>query len=256
MLCASSDGCNNEGRRRRAEPPPPPEAIVLSTREAIELSPRAQPNMASPVVFQPFRFREAVVYHLVYHFSFGMHVNHLIFLPMYLVGVFVLAGLVWPPWLCIALAALLALYSTGLAGVLLGVSFAVIVELPAVLLANYARSEWGGGTLGGVGILGLGTMLGAFALQLIGHAAFEDIQASPNLMHGFVSAPILEWACMWLRLRRWYAGPPGRGAKWANGVWDEVLVVREALLKAKAAREDSNTAQKERLTTAEGTSRT
>ena len=50
------------------------------------------------VRFPPLPLRDALVYHLVYHHTLALHINHLIFLHTYLFGMLLLlsSSTLWP----------------------------------------------------------------------------------------------------------------------------------------------------------------
>jgi uncharacterized membrane protein YGL010W len=140
-----------------------------------------------------------LLYHVVYHRSLALHVNHLLFLQSYELGVLLLlcAG---SGWLSAALAGLYAAYAAWLAREkalpflvsLAGLAVAASYTAAALGAAGLARWE--------IALLGLGLVLGSFLLQLLGHWLFEEFNAKPSLLHGFVSAPILEGVVLLFRL--------------------------------------------------------
>eukprot|EP00756_Hemistasia_phaeocysticola_P059026 Hpha_TRINITY_DN35725_c0_g1::TRINITY_DN35725_c0_g1_i1::g.139861::m.139861 len=150
--------------------------------------------------YEFFSLESSMVYHLIYHYSIPMHINHLIFLNTYMFGVFLAfssTGL-WP--VVSAVAVLYALYAVMLTrgvavpyalfvgGMACGAWFVVENELIGHLLKwHYA-------------LVGLGVILVSFILQLAGHAVHEDFKAPPLLKHGFVSAPVLEFMSLVFRL--------------------------------------------------------
>jgi hypothetical protein len=171
-----------------------------------------------------------MLYHLVYHRSLGIAMNHLCFLHTYLFGVFLCAAS--PPGaggivLC-ATAVLCLVVNIMLGGGRLGVAHAVLVTLPlagvawcaALVLSSHgdcslfvaARAttvnrllapveNWTGtATVVGTSIV---VVLLSFALQLLGHCVHERFEAPPQPLHGLVAAPLLEFACIFVRSGAW-----------------------------------------------------
>ena len=144
----------------------------------------------------------SMVYHLIYHHSLALHLNHLLLLNTYLFGVFLaFAGTgLWP-----ILAAVAGLYAT------YAVALTRCVALPyAVVVGGLASAAWFVvdaactpeselRTWHFVGV-GVGVVLVSLLLQLAGHAAHEHFQAPPLLKHGFVSAPVLEYMSLVFRM--------------------------------------------------------
>jgi len=192
---------------------------------------------------QPFRIRRAVLYHLVYHRSLAIAINHLCFLHTYLFGILlftaapVRAGGIF---LCIAVTACLAA-NVIIGGVRLGVSHTALVIIPlaaaawmAALALTTSRGDssrsiaaaaratatwdrllapvenWMGTVL--IAVASIVVVLLSFALQLLGHCAHEHFQAVAQPLHGLVAAPLLEFTCIFVR----------------RGVWDLEGVLAEA----------------------------
>ena len=49
-------------------------------------------------------------------------------------------------------------------------------------------------------LIDVGIVLGSFAMQILGHCMFEEFHSPPNLIHGFVAAPLLEFVSLVFRL--------------------------------------------------------
>jgi len=143
-----------------------------------------------PITFSPFDLRAALVFHRVYHASRGIQVNHWVFLPCYLLGVFLALTNFWAQ---MAAYVLLSVYALGLTGRVVGGSYVVFLLSPLLFLAwvlteNLANQPaWVPAATGG------GIALASLLLQLVGHAKFEKLKPPPTLMHGLVAAPMLEW---------------------------------------------------------------
>ena len=181
--------------------------------------------------FVPLPLRSAVLYHLVYHRSLGIALNHLCFLHTYLFGVLLLAAA--PPGaggiaLCTA-AIVCVVVSVVIGGLRLGVVHGVLVTLPlaaaawctALALSSHgdralfvaARAtatttrllapadDWVDAAV----VLGTSIVLVllSFALQLIGHCVHERFEAAPQPLHGLIAAPLLEFACIFVRSGAW-----------------------------------------------------
>jgi hypothetical protein len=168
-----------------------------------------------------------LVYHLTYHHSLGIHVNHLVFLNAYLLAVLTLldgtdALLGFPALLPAgtrvlpaALVAALCMYALRLGGVrsvpycafVAALGWIATARMPGLLqeLGGYHENDNGDdgpsqqAARASAGA-GFGLMLAAFMCQLAGHALFEVFQAPPSLMHGFFAAPVLEWLALLGRL--------------------------------------------------------
>ena len=186
---------------------------------------------------QPFRIRRAVLYHLVYHRSLAIAINHLCFLHTYLFGILlftaapVRAGGIF---LCIAVTACLAA-NVIIGGVRLGVSHTALVIIPlaaaawmAALALTTSRGDssrsiaaaaratatwdrllapvenWMGTVL--IAVASIAVVLLSFALQLLGHCAHEHFKAVVQPLHGLVAAPLLEFACIFVRRGVWDLG--------------------------------------------------
>ena len=144
--------------------------------------------------------QDALVYHLTYHYSLGLHINHLLFLHTYLLAVFTIAGgvgsLLAPVWGGAAVQMLffiaICVYAMSLGGVR-GSPYCVFVGL-VLWIARFEVPRWlGGEDPSTQAMSGFALMMLSFACQLAGHAYFEIFQAPPDLLHGFFAAPVLEW---------------------------------------------------------------
>ena len=49
-------------------------------------------------------------------------------------------------------------------------------------------------------LVDLGIVLGSFVMQILGHCMFEEFHSPPNLAHGFIAAPLLEFVSLVFRL--------------------------------------------------------
>lgn len=171
-----------------------------------------------------------MLYHVTYHCTTALHVNHLIFLHTLLFGMwlsFSAAGL-WE--LLVAAVALFVAYICLLFAAhrpLLASPYCLFVSLLATgawfLREALARSlqPWQ------VLLIGLGIILASFTVQLYGHAKYEEFEAPPNLWHGFVAAPILEYASLLFRL--------GALTEMKQGVMQEAEAARAEARESKVA---------------------
>eukprot|EP00928_Gymnodinium_smaydae_P089765 TRINITY_DN73678_c0_g1_i1.p1 TRINITY_DN73678_c0_g1~~TRINITY_DN73678_c0_g1_i1.p1 ORF type:complete len:213 (+),score=35.09 TRINITY_DN73678_c0_g1_i1:67-705(+) len=149
------------------------------------------------VSFKYLELHSSMLYHLIYHFSCAIHVNHLFFLNSYLFGVFLMVSSVgfWQ-----AVAAVLLLYGSYMVKLFAGhgvlyalpyMSFVAGIGVGAWFLSENLlfplmnRSE--------IALIGFGIVMGSFSVQLFGHARYEEFSAPPDLFHGFVAAPVLEY---------------------------------------------------------------
>lgn len=144
-----------------------------------------------------------MLYHITYHYTTALHINHLIFLHTLLFGMMlsVSAAGVWE--LTVAVVALFVAYIC-----LLFTARRSLLALPYCLFVSLlATSAWivreelsRGFRPWQILLVGLGIVLTSFAVQLYGHAKYEEFEAPPNLWHGFVAAPILEYTSFLFRL--------------------------------------------------------
>ena len=154
----------------------------------------------SVVNYDFFSLESSMVYHLIYHNSLGIHINHMLFLNTYLFGVFLIVASSGLWQLVVAVAALYALYAVVLTrgiALLYGVAIFGIAAGAWFLVdttATAAFHSWY------YAFVGLGVVLVSFVLQLVGHAIHEEFKAPPLLKHGFVSAPVLEYVSFLFRL--------------------------------------------------------
>ena len=167
-----------------------------------------KPSSSEVADFDKLDLRSALRYHLTYHFSRAIHRNHLLFLSTYLLGV----ALSLAAWRAAATLTAAAAYSVYAAWLLRGAPCAAACFV-VYIGVQCAGALWLAGGLGPAGdaplaawsrwqraMLGLGAVLGSFCAQLVGHARYEELHAPrPHLFHGFVAAPVLEWASALLR---------------------------------------------------------
>jgi hypothetical protein len=71
------------------------------------------------------------------------------------------------------------------------------------------------------------TMLVALLMQVAGHKKCEIIQPTPNLMHGLVAAPVLEFTSGWIR------GDYGWGMNYTGLDFDGGEIVEEVVKRKK-----------------------
>jgi hypothetical protein len=192
-------------------------ARATSTYAALEEKPSGcclcDKPKTSVVAFRPFHLREAIVYHLVYHYSLGLHINHLIFLHTYGIGVGLTTLAIGnasyfyaPSWVVLAFYTLYIM----LLGKKIGVAYVVCVVSAQVyaifLLKASIEGVWTANAMvsslslqaffGGTGIA---VVFASFMFQLVGHCVHERFGAPPNLLHGTVCAPFLEFVSLCLR---------------------------------------------------------
>ena len=167
--------------------------------------------------FDPWSFKPAMVYHLIYHYSFGLHINHMIFLFTYILGI--LLAMSAGGWILTALGtSLLIMYAMYVVKDM-SIPFMFIViglnYLVRVIDEGYFMQDEGSTNKL---LTALAICLGSFFVQIAGHIVFEDYQAPPSLMHGFVAAPVLETVSLQFRL--------GCFKERRKEVYDEVDAVR------------------------------
>lgn len=176
--------------------------------------------------FSPWTLHEAMLYHRIYHYSFGLHVNHLVLLNSYMFGMFLLLASLGYSSLVVASLGCYALYVVALC---LDYKYTMMLVLPyLVFLCCLAHGAWSvqeylskHGSLERwlIASSALGIVFSSFALQLIGHWLHEVFNAPPSLMHGFISAPVLEYVSLMWRL--------GFDAEESSGVLRKVEEIRE-----------------------------
>ena len=222
-----------------------------------------KPNLASaiqPLHLDKFNICSGVRFHWAYHNSIGIHINHMIFLNTYLLGVFIFCGSVVQLLVNICLSMIPGEKDKMICQVLVVISLALLVlaygsyvVLLAISFKKYIRSECPEKTSKKsiVGLLtymifvilltvlafvcvdalessptnsiincsiGFSIILGSFGVQLLGHWCFEYFNAKPDLWHGFVAAPVLEWISFLHRCGSMQELDP---------IWKEVLEIRE-----------------------------
>lgn len=175
--------------------------------------------MPIEVPFDPWELETALVYHRVFHYSLGIHVNHLVFLNTYLLGIFVALGSVHGAVLGVVALALSA-HAFELAGACVAAPFAVQVA-GLVLVAESAQNALDAGI--GAMTMGLAVALASLLAQVAGHAVFEELRPlRPAPLHGLVCAPFLESVALQFRL--------GFGSKLAERVEARVAKIRPQAL--------------------------
>lgn len=150
-----------------------------------------------PTSFDILSLREGLIYHLVYHYSFALHVNHIVFLNLYLFGVFLCLTSFKS---CIPLACVSGAYCLYSIVLTKGIAipygiFILVIALGALECTKRLDLEWYRSLGGGVGFI-----LGSFFVQLLGHFFHEKFVAKPNIFHGFVAAPLMEYMSLLMRL--------------------------------------------------------
>lgn len=162
----------------------------------------------SVLSFDPFDLKSSMVYHCIYHHSLALHLNHLVFLNTYIIGMLVTSsGLcgtlsdddhgqcsVWTMVVLFDTYALVLTRGVALPYAAMVGGFGVL----AMMLSNTVHAYYHSHVY--VILVGLGIMLCSFAAQLLGHRYFERFAAPPHLFHGFVAAPLLEYSSLLFRL--------------------------------------------------------
>jgi hypothetical protein len=146
----------------------------------------------------------AILYHSTFHYTFNLHINHMIFLHTYLFGLLLLCSCGgWIPlividamyiiyaWKLIQPHAYAIAYSLFLCAIGFVAKFFLFI-----MESEYDYEVWE------VVIIGVGIIIVSFMCQLYGHHRYEDYTAPPSLTHGLFAAPILEFQCFlyWSRL--------------------------------------------------------
>jgi len=175
--------------------------------------------------FDCVNLKSAMVFHRIYHYSFGLHVNHLLFLNTYLFGLLFLVASFGHLWVFVIASLAYVVY------LVLLTRLVIFHLLPYILfLFGLACAAWelrisaanSGFCVWEVAVAGVCLMLASFAFQLAGHWIHEVFNAPPSLMHGFVAAPVLEYVSLLWRL--------GYGGTLHEEVLNEVEAVRSRAL--------------------------
>jgi len=146
-------------------------------------------------VFNTWPRGDAILYHKTFHFSFGLHINHMIFLHTYLFGLFLLCACGgWIPLILFDISYIVyawklvqpRFYAMVYVIILCGIGFAAKSFL-FMMETEYDYELWQ------MLIIGGGIILFSFVCQLYGHHHCEKYTAPPALFHGLFAAPILEF---------------------------------------------------------------
>lgn len=155
----------------------------------------------------------AVLYHLVYHWTLSIHINHMFLLHTYLLGAYFSACVYSdnsvPVIVAIAslvtICDLVVLRSHSL--ILCGLSHVIIMVWPLAYAAHYlslyvqtAYSMDRSNVC--MLVAGPTVMLTSLLLQVAAHHYHEEFQAPMSLLHGLLAAPGLEWTSFLLRCYR------------------------------------------------------
>lgn len=201
--------------------------------------------------------RGAVAFHLTFHRSRAIHVNHLFFLHTYVWGMFMLSSachpwfaVLWPVcWssteACLPgeLGGMLRRFTWGWSArwpsarsgsrtraVAPAAACLAVVAAPERIGARFSppcctwRHPASFGVLG-LPSLGAGIALLSFGRQLAGHALHERLVSPARLFHGFIAASPLEMVAFFLRL-----GVPVAACVDGPALWAEVDERRRAAL--------------------------
>ena len=163
-------------------------------------------GMSDTIKFSPFSFDLAITYHLTYHYSIWLHINHLVFLHSYLFGMalllkFISLPLFWSIALIFTCYCVIVFRWFGLSYVL--TILAGIIHFRShiyTLLIEIVSSSPFYWVCSDPLLFPVAIILLSFSFQLLGHFFFEKYQAEPSLFHGFISAPVLEWCSLLYRL--------------------------------------------------------
>lgn len=163
----------------------------------------AQTTYSLPTTFDKTSLHSSLVYHLVYHRSIALHVNHLIFLNSYLFGVLLCAASTGGKSGDIVCGALTGIYASYVLLLTKGYGVPYVIFVSALALSARTFRLWIDTYLDRTyvpPVVGICIVLLSFSSQLLGHRLHEEIIAAPNLFHGFVAAPVLEYMSLLLRI--------------------------------------------------------
>ncbi|GMH70578.1 hypothetical protein TrLO_g7617 [Triparma laevis f. longispina] len=166
-------------------------APLIDPKKSKSLAPvLSNPVDVLPPPFPPLQTRSALLFH-----SRGIKANHWLLLPAFIYGVLVFfSGSVYG---LIAISSIQGGYAI-IVSRALGLLFCAFVVAPcyiAAVVTNEATKA-----LIDEQLLGSLVALSALLLQVAGHKTFEKLQPSPNVLHGFLAAPALEFVVLCLEL--------------------------------------------------------
>ena len=183
-------------------------------------------------IVRRFNLEHSMHFHLAYHYTSSIHLNHMIFLHSYLYGMLLTCAATAQ---CIQQKVVEDLDNIGLRSASL-ITLFIIYLLYAILIFSLMVSYRPPGSVlrilvirglvagyvlvvgliavcvhltmhhsstlkcWHVVLIGISVVIGSFICQLIGHFYCEQFMASPDVWHGFVVAPILEWVSFLFRL--------------------------------------------------------
>lgn len=153
------------------------------------------------VTFEKMSMESSMVYHRIYHYSWKIALNHLLFLNTYVLGVMLTVESCGGSIALYTVSSLYAAYSLVMSrGAALPYAGCIAMLCSGAQLATKALRSAGLDHAWEVLCLGLSVVLLSFMAQLAGHAFHEDFSAPPDLFHGFVAAPVLESISLQMRL--------------------------------------------------------
>ena len=138
--------------------------------------------------------------------NFALHINHLVFFNTYLFGASVIKFLYVADSKNnhnIIIRAMNLMSSRNQFGEVLTGAFYIVFVVGGVAVGAYFFNEHMMKEFGKVWkkiLVDLGIVLGSFVMQILGHCMFEEFHSPPNLAHGFVAAPLLEFVSLVFRL--------------------------------------------------------
>lgn len=159
--------------------------------------------MQSTYLFKPWERLNATAYHMTFHHSVPLQINHVIFLHTYLLGVLFLSAM--GGWITLTVAAFpFAFYAVFIIrpylwGLVYAACIAAIAFSAFLLERELESYEFTNNWI--LCMAGLTIILFSFGCQLLGHYFHEEFVAPPNLCHGFIAAPALEIQSLLVRFR-------------------------------------------------------
>ena len=150
-------------------------------------------------------WRTCIIYHLIYHYTVKLHLNHLLLLHTYLLGIYIFACGCAGIYILSVVTCLFCCFDILFARFTVhGWSHSIFVHLPLSIGSYYLTTSFLQTSLElstlNIIIASLSLMLCSLLLQVAGHSAWEEFQAPAAITHGLLAAPVLEWTTMWLRL--------------------------------------------------------
>ena len=146
-----------------------------------------------------FCMRSLMYYHMTYHHTFSIHINHAILLHLYLFGLFLILVAVHKIMAIVFMVIYCSLFIVIFRGNIIGWLYTIIIFaigfLAYFIFESYLKPSYFDVkyNVGIPYIIGACCILFALLLQQLGHTIFERFLPPISLYHGFIAAPFLEF---------------------------------------------------------------